>query len=73
MLEQRGTAVAVETVTLEIDGQEVTVEKGRTIWDAARAAGIEIPVLCHDPKLKPVGVCRLCAVEVEGARVMAAS
>ena len=46
---------------------------GTTIWDAARGAGIEVPVLCHDPKLDPVGVCRLCAVEIEGARVMAAS
>jgi len=60
-------------VTLTIDDQQVTVPQGTTIWDAARAAAIEIPVLCHDPGLKPVGVCRLCAVEVEGARVMAAS
>ncbi|MDH3591205.1 MAG: 2Fe-2S iron-sulfur cluster-binding protein, partial [Planctomycetota bacterium] len=70
------TAVAggpTETVTLSIDGREVTAPKGTTIWNAARDAGFEIPVLCHDPKLEPIGVCRMCAVEVEGARVMAAS
>jgi len=61
------------TVTLTIDDREVTVPAGTTLWDAARAADIEVPVLCHDPGLEPVGVCRMCAVEVEGARVMAAS
>jgi formate dehydrogenase major subunit len=78
MLDERGKGAAVAggpaaTVTLNIDGRDVTVEKGTTIWNAAREAGIEIPVLCHEPKLEPVGVCRMCAVEVEGARVMAAS
>ncbi|MHC4819925.1 MAG: 2Fe-2S iron-sulfur cluster-binding protein, partial [Planctomycetota bacterium] len=61
------------TIEITIDGRRLDVEPGVTIWDAARAAGIEIPVLCHDPKLEPVGVCRMCAVEVDGARVMAAS
>jgi len=51
----------------------VTVTQGTSVWDAARDAGIEIPVLCHDEKLDPVGVCRMCVVEIEGARVMAAS
>ncbi len=61
------------SVRLSIDGREVEVAPGTTIWDAARQAGIEIPTLCHDPGLEPVGVCRMCVVEVEGARVMAAS
>ncbi len=61
------------SVTLTIDDRQVTVPEGTTIWDAACQAGVEIPVLCHDPKLRPVGVCRMCAVEVEGARVMAAA
>jgi len=60
-------------VTLTIDGKRVTAPADSTIWQAAREAGIEIPVLCHDPKLEPVGVCRMCAVEVEGGRVMAAA
>ncbi|MDJ0867355.1 MAG: formate dehydrogenase subunit alpha [Myxococcota bacterium] len=61
------------SVTLTIDGRELAVPEGTTLWEAARRAGIEIPTLCHDPGLEPVGVCRLCVVEVEGARVLAAS
>jgi formate dehydrogenase major subunit len=60
-------------VTLRIDDRPVTVPRGTTLWDAARGAGIDIPVLCHDPKLEPVGVCRMCTVEIEGERVLAAS
>ncbi len=59
-------------VTLTIDGAEVTVPEGTTIWEAAKRLGVEIPVLCHDPRLRPVGVCRMCVVDV-GARVLAAS
>ncbi len=57
---------------LQIDGREVGARAGQTIWEAARDAGIEIPVLCHDARLRPVGVCRLCVVDV-GGRVLAAS
>mgnify|MGYP001827056685 CR=1 FL=1 len=64
---------ATKTVTLEIDGRSVTVPEGTTVWEAAREMGIEIPVLCHDPVLDPVGVCRMCVVEVEGARTLVAS
>ena len=60
------------SVTLTIDGREVTVPDGTTVWDAAKSAGIDIPVLCHDPRFDPVGVCRMCVVDV-GARVYAAS
>jgi len=59
-------------VTLTIDGQRVTVPAGTTIWDAAALAGIDIPVLCHDPRLEPVGVCRVCAVDV-GERTLPAA
>ena len=59
-------------VSLTIDGQRVTVPEGTTVWDAARHLGIDIPVLCHEPRLRPVGVCRMCVVDV-GARVLAAS
>ncbi|HEX5137840.1 MAG TPA: formate dehydrogenase subunit alpha [Planctomycetota bacterium] len=61
------------TVNLTIDGKRVGARPGMTIWEAAREAGIDVPVLCHDPRFEPVGVCRMCAVEVEGARVMAAA
>src|SRR3954468_9702148 len=62
----------VRTVSLTIDGRALTVPEGTTIWQAAKDAGIEIPVLCHDERYDPVGVCRLCVVDV-GARVYAAS
>ncbi|HVY48811.1 MAG TPA: 2Fe-2S iron-sulfur cluster-binding protein, partial [Minicystis sp.] len=59
-------------ITLTIDGREVSVPEGTTIWDAAKSAGVDVPVLCHDPRLRPVGVCRMCVVDV-GGRVLAAS
>ena len=52
------------TVTLTIDGPQVTVPEGTTIWTAAKEAGIDIPVLCHDERYDPVGVCRMCVVDV---------
>src|SRR6476661_5632105 len=60
------------TVTLTIDGREVTAPEGVTIWQAAKAAGIDIPVLCHDERCDPVGVCRMCLVDT-GAPAFAAS
>ena len=59
-------------IQLTIDGQAVNVPAGTTIYDAARGLGIEIPVLCHAPQMAPVGVCRVCVVDV-GQRVYAAS
>ncbi len=61
-----------ETMTLTIDGREITAAAGTTIWTAARAAGIDIPVICHDERYDPVGVCRMCVVDV-GAPAYAAS
>ena len=60
------------TVTLTIDGAAVTVPEGTTIWTAARDAGSDIPVLCHDERYDPVGVCRMCVVDT-GARAYAAA
>jgi formate dehydrogenase major subunit len=59
-------------IELTIDGVGVEVPEGTSIWEAARLAGIEIPVLCHDPRMKAVGVCRMCVVDV-GERTLAAS
>src|SRR5438105_11801225 len=61
-----------KNVTLKIDGREVTVRDGTTILDAAAQLGVTIPVLCHDERYDPVGVCRMCVVDV-GARVYAAA
>ncbi|HEX78971.1 MAG TPA: FAD-dependent oxidoreductase [Dehalococcoidia bacterium] len=60
--------VALEKITLNIDGREVVTEKGKTVLEAALGAGIYIPNLCHHPDLKPVGACRLCIVEIDGMR-----
>ena len=51
-------------VTLTIDGKQVTAPEGTGVVDAAKMAGIDIPVFCHHPKLEPVGMCRMCLVEV---------
>jgi len=61
-----------ETVTLKIDGREITVPKGTTILDAAAELGIEIPVICYHPHLTANGLCRICSVDV-GWRVQAAA
>lgn len=53
------------TVTVTIDGVTVKVKPTATILDAAKAAGVRIPVLCADDKLHPYGSCRICIVEVE--------
>src|SRR5262249_26977532 len=59
-------------VSLLIDDRAVTVDSGTTIFDAARALGIPIPVLCHQQNEQPVGVCRVCCVDT-GERVLAAA
>ncbi|MGH3354862.1 MAG: molybdopterin-dependent oxidoreductase, partial [Nocardioidaceae bacterium] len=64
--------VEERTVSLTIDGQQLEVAEGTTIWQAAHDAGMEIPVLCHDERYDPVGVCRMCVVDT-GGRVYAAS
>jgi NADH-quinone oxidoreductase subunit G len=61
------SATASDTVTLEIDGRDLTVPKGTPLVIAAAEAGIEIPVFCYEPRLgAAVGACRMCLVEVEG-------
>ena len=51
-------------VTLTINGVQVSVPEGTLIVDAARKAGINIPVFCYHPKMEPVGMCRMCLVEI---------
>jgi NADH-quinone oxidoreductase chain G len=55
-------------ICLTIDGHEVHCSAGCTIYEAAAGAGIHIPTFCHHEKLVPVGACRMCLVEIEGAR-----
>jgi NADH dehydrogenase/NADH:ubiquinone oxidoreductase subunit G len=54
----------MKTVTLKINGQEVTAEAGTTVLEAARSIGVDIPTLCAYDELEPAGVCRLCMVEI---------
>src|ERR1700684_2241239 len=63
---------AAGLIELTIDGKKVAVPPGTTVFDAARMNDIPIPTLCHQQNETPVGVCRLCVVDV-GARVFAAS
>jgi glycine cleavage system H lipoate-binding protein/NAD-dependent dihydropyrimidine dehydrogenase PreA subunit/ferredoxin len=51
-------------ISLTVDGEQVSVERGQTVLDAVRKAGIDIPTLCYSEHLLPFGACRLCTVEV---------
>lgn len=53
-----------EMVTLTIDGKTVQVPPGTLVVDAAKRIGVDIPVFCYHPKLEPVGMCRMCLVEI---------
>lgn len=57
--------------TISLDGLAVAFVEGQTIMDAAMAAGIYIPHLCHNPEFKPHGSCKLCTVTVNGRNVAA--
>jgi predicted molibdopterin-dependent oxidoreductase YjgC len=60
-------------IELTVDGQPVRVFEGSTILDACRQAGIDTPTLCYGDTLTPVNVCRVCVVELEGARTLVPS
>ncbi|MCL2246843.1 MAG: 2Fe-2S iron-sulfur cluster-binding protein, partial [Lentimicrobiaceae bacterium] len=55
-----------EKITLHINGQKVTANAGETILNVCKSIGVEIPHLCHDPKLKPFSSCFLCVVAIKG-------
>jgi NADH-quinone oxidoreductase subunit G len=63
--ESQESAVAVEMITVVIDGFEVTVPKGTLVIRAAEKLGIQIPRFCDHPLLDPVGACRQCLVDIE--------
>ena len=63
----------MNTVTLTIDGVQVSVPENYTILEAAAAAGINIPTLCYLKDVNQIGACRLCLVEIEGARALQAA
>src|SRR5213080_2169771 len=57
-------------VGITIDGRDIEVTEGSTILDACRRLGVDTPTLCQLDNLTPVNVCRVCVVELEGARVL---
>lgn len=59
-----------DEITLNIDGQEVTVEPGTTLLDAAKQIGVDIPTICWHVATTSNGLCRICVVEVEGQRLL---
>jgi predicted molibdopterin-dependent oxidoreductase YjgC len=58
----------MEQVRLNIDGNDIVAASSRTILEAAKEAGVRIPSLCYEQRMEPYGACRICLVEVEGAR-----
>ena len=63
----------IKTVNLKINGIDVTVPAGTTILEAAKSIGINIPTLCYMKQINEIGACRICVVEVKGARSMIAA
>lgn len=60
-------------INIKINGRDYSVESGTTILDACRQVGIKIPTLCYLEKINCIGACRVCMVEVKGARTLVAA
>ena len=69
----RGVCDLTNGRVIHIDGQETGFTPGETVLEVAQRLGKEIPTLCWDKRLDPMGSCRLCLVKVEGSRLPAAS
>ncbi len=65
--------MANDLVNIKINGMPLSVPKGSTILEAARQAGINIPTLCYLKEINAIGACRICVVEVKGARSLVAA
>ncbi|MHB8130207.1 MAG: NADH-dependent [FeFe] hydrogenase, group A6 [Mobilitalea sp.] len=63
----------METVNIKINGMPIQAPKGSTILEAAKLAYIDIPTLCYLKEINEIGACRICVVEVKGARSLVAS
>jgi NADP-reducing hydrogenase subunit HndD len=63
----------LDTVNIKINNRSYAVDKSFTILEAAKSVGIEIPTLCYYKKINAIGACRICVVEVKGARSLVAA
>jgi NADP-reducing hydrogenase subunit HndD len=63
----------MENIKIKINGMEVSAPQGSTILEAARIANIDIPTLCYMKEINAIGACRMCVVEVKGARSLVAA
>jgi len=63
----------LETVTISLNGREVSGHSGMTVLELARESGVDIPTLCYDPYLSQSGACRICVVEDEASNKLIAS
>ena len=63
----------MENINIKINGVDVSAPKGSTILQAAKIAGIDLPTLCYLKEINEIGACRICVVEVKGARSLVAS
>ena len=63
----------MELLNIKINGREVSAPSGSTILEAARLANIDIPSLCYMKGINEIGACRICVVEVKGAKSLVAS
>ena len=68
-----GQLSAETKIELTLDGKTVSVPEGATLLDACKQAGVDTPTLCYAGNLTPVNVCRVCVVELEGARTLVPS
>lgn len=63
----------MDMVNLKINGIDVSAPKGSTVLEAARLANIDIPTLCYLKDVNQIGSCRMCVVEIKGARSLQAA
>src|SRR5215210_2741468 len=64
-------ATEQELVTVELDGKEIEARPGELVIDAAERHGVYIPRFCYHPRMRPVGMCRMCLVDIDTGRGMA--
>src|ERR1035438_3531254 len=65
--ESRPRGESAAKISVLVNGVRQECEAGATLLDILQDAGVDLPTLCHDPRVKPCGSCRMCLVEVKGS------